>query len=75
MALADTSNIPQVRGQAHVIDTPSREWAEQEQLRRILAQFYSISQPEEEKVSIQLFYVCFIINILLLLLLLHYCKM
>ncbi|KAM4742705.1 NACHT and WD repeat domain-containing protein 2 [Anableps anableps] len=49
LALTDSSNIPQVRGQAHVIDAPSRELAEQEQLCSILAQFYSIIQPEEEK--------------------------
>ncbi|XP_023206508.1 NACHT and WD repeat domain-containing protein 2-like isoform X1 [Xiphophorus maculatus] len=51
MALTDSSNIPQVRGQAYVIDAPSRERAEQEQLCCILAQFYKIILPEEEKIS------------------------
>ncbi|XP_021170406.2 LOW QUALITY PROTEIN: NACHT and WD repeat domain-containing protein 2 [Fundulus heteroclitus] len=50
MALTDSSSLPQLRGKAQVIDAPSREWAEQEQLCSILAQFYSITQPEEEKI-------------------------
>uniref|UniRef100_A0A087XAM0 NACHT domain-containing protein n=1 Tax=Poecilia formosa TaxID=48698 RepID=A0A087XAM0_POEFO len=50
MALTDSLNIPRVRGQAHVIDAPSRERAEQEQLCCTLARFYKIIRPEEEKV-------------------------
>ncbi|MEQ2202532.1 hypothetical protein XENOCAPTIV_005397, partial [Xenoophorus captivus] len=32
MVLTDSSNIPQFRGTAHIVDAQSREWAEQEQL-------------------------------------------
>ncbi|MED6272818.1 hypothetical protein CHARACLAT_000649 [Characodon lateralis] len=50
MVLTDSSSLPQLRGTAHIVDAQSREWAEQEQLCSILAQFYSIIQPEEEKI-------------------------
>lgn len=67
MTLTDSSNIPQVRGQGHVIDAPSRERAEQEQLCCILAQFYKIIRPEEEKVRIKFFVACFIIVVVVIL--------
>ncbi|XP_038150830.1 NACHT and WD repeat domain-containing protein 2-like [Cyprinodon tularosa] len=50
MAMTDSSNVSQLRGKASVIDAPSREWAQQEHLCSILAQFYSIIQPEEEEI-------------------------